>query len=382
MALMKTEFKEHLEKKIIPFWKNLRDEVNGGYWGWVASDLEVMKKAPKGCILHSRILWFFSNAYLATGNKELLDCARHAYDFIVGFCMDNEFGGMVWEVSFDGKPLDYTKHTYNQAFCVYALSSYYDASGDAKALESAMRVFEIIEGKCKDSVGYLEAFDRKFAPIANEKLSENGIIAEKTMNTLLHVFEAFTELFRVSGDLAVKEQLRFIMGLIAETVYNPSLRRLEVFFDENMDSILDIHSFGHDIEASWLLDRGLEVLGDDALAEKLSPISRELARNIRNTAFDGRSIANESAGGNVNEWRIWWAQAEAVVGFKNAGYEEEAQSVWKFIEEFLVDGREGGEWYWQVDAQGSPDLSKPVVEPWKCPYHNGRMCLEMMRRLG
>ena len=185
-----SEIKEHLTKDIIPFWRGLKDVEYGGFYGYMGYDLGLDKKAVKGCILNSRILWFFSNAYLVLKEEELLADAGHAFRFLKDYCVDKENGGVYWSLAFDGKPEDTTKHTYNQAFAIYALSSYYDASGDEEALSLAWELYEIIESRCKDEYGYLEAFNVRFEPEDNDKLSENGVMAEKTMNTLLHVFEA------------------------------------------------------------------------------------------------------------------------------------------------------------------------------------------------
>ena len=255
------EVKEHLVHRLIPFWEGMRDERFGGYYGWKGFDLETDKEAVKGCILNSRILWFFSNCYLLLGEAKLLEHAGHAYRFLKEHCVDRANGGIYWSVSCDGKPADTTKHTYNQAFAIYALSSYYDASKDEEALALALALRQIIEDKCKDEYGYLEAFNIRFEPEENDKLSEHGVIAEKTMNTLLHVFEAYTELYRVTGMKAVGDDLRFMLGLIADKVYNPKLGRQEVFFDRTWHSLIDLYSYGHDIETAWLVDRGPEKAG-------------------------------------------------------------------------------------------------------------------------
>lgn len=386
--MMVEEIRSHLTDCIIPFWKGLRDDVNGGYAGYMDYDLNVDKKAVKGCILNSRITWFFANAYMALKDESLLAEARHGYEFMQKYCVDQEKGGVYWSVNYDGTPEDTTKHTYNQAFSIYALSSYYDASKDMSALRTAMELFHIIEERCMDEIGYKEAFDREFHEIENDKLSENGVIADKTMNTLLHVFEAYTELYRVSGDEAVKKRLMWILNTIAEKIYNPRLHRQEVFFDREMNSILDLHSYGHDIETAWLIRRGTDVLGDDTYTEKMLPIILDLTGQVYRTAFDGHSLANECEKGKVDENRIWWVQAETVIGFLN-GYQlapehteylEGARSVWNFIKEHVVDKRPGSEWFWDVNKEGKSVSGKPIVEPWKCPYHNGRMCLEVMRR--
>lgn len=387
--LNQEEIRTHLEEKIIPFWKNLRDDTYGGYYGWMDQDLVLDKKAEKGCILNSRITWFFANAYLLLKDASLLEEAKHGFAFMKQYCVDREYGGVYWSVAYDGTPLDTTKHTYNQAFSIYALSSYYEASQDPEALELAKQLFHLIEEKCTDDAGYLEAFTRTFAPESNEKLSENGVMAEKTMNTLLHVMEAYTQLYQVWPDEEVRSRLLWIVDIIAKHIYNPMLHRQEVFFDRTYHSLIDLHSYGHDIETAWLLDRTLEVLGDADLTKQISLITKDLTRQVYQVAFDGHSFANECENGVVNEHRVWWVQAEAVVGFLN-GYQkdpqrkeylEAAEQIWEFIKQYVIDPREGSEWFWEVDPKGVPYPQRPIVEPWKCPYHNGRMCIEVIRRL-
>lgn len=386
---IKDEIREHLVSAVIPFWKRLRDDEFGGYYGYMDYDLKVDKKAEKGCILNSRILWFFSNAYTLLKDESLLAEADHGYEFLKEHCVDSENGGIYWSMNYDGTPKDTTKHTYNQAFCIYALSSYYEASGKREALELAKELFHLIEKQCMDEQGYLEAFTRDFKPESNEKLSENGVLAEKTMNTLLHVFEAYTELYRVAPDDEVKERLKWIMDVFADKVFNPDRKRQEVFFDKDYNSIIDLHSYGHDIETAWLIDRGVDVLGDENYRTKMTAITKILTQNIYETAFDGHSLANECEKGVVDSNRVWWVQAETVVGFIN-GYEHDrtrtdymqaAESVWQFIKDYLIDKREGSEWFWLLRQDGTPVEGKPIVEPWKCPYHNGRMCFEVIRRL-
>lgn len=385
--MLKTEIQKHLETGLLPFWQGMKDEAYGGFYGYLGYDLKLDRKAVKGCILNSRILWFFSNAYLLSGEKELLESARHAYSFLKDCCLDGEYGGVYWSLQYDGTPEDTIKHTYNQAFAVYALSSYYDASKDGQALEMALRLYHLIEEKCRDSEGYLEAFERDFQPAQNDKLSENGVMAGRTMNTLLHVFEAYTELYRVSQEADVADRLRYILDLIAEKVYNPRAGRQEVFFDSSWNSLIDLYSYGHDIETAWLLDRGLEVLGDAFYTEKMTPVTKTITENIYNRAYTGHSLVNEAENGVVDPTRVWWVQAEAVVGFLN-GYEKQREQkyleasadIWSYIRDYMIDKRPGSEWYAKLDPDRHP-IPEPVVEPWKCPYHNGRMCFEVIRRL-
>lgn len=397
--MMVDEMRDHLNYKIIPFWREMRDNEYGGYYGWKDYDLNVNRRAVKGCILHSRIMWFFANAAMVLEDEDLLEEADHTYDFISKYCLDPVNGGILWSVNFDGTPADTTKHTYNQAFCIYAMSSYYDASHKPEAIENAWKLYDLIETKMKDEIGYLEAFTIDFQPESNEKLSENGVMAEKTMNTLLHVFEAYTELLRVSrkypdsvpaGHSAeeVADRLRWMMDTIADKIYNPELHRQEVFFDKYMNSIIDLHSYGHDIETAWLVDRGCEILDDPAYTAKMSPITQDLTKKIYDRAYEDHSLLNECERGVDNKNRIWWVQAEAVLGFYNGWektpehteYKRAAEDIWEFIKTTLTDPRLGAEWYWMLDENLQPVENKPFVEPWKCPYHNGRMCMEIIKR--
>ena len=382
------EVEKELKEHIIPFWIGMQDKEYGGFYGMLDIDLNLDKKATKGCILNSRILWFFANAYLMYKDESYLDVAGHAYDFMKKAMFDKENGGIYWAVTYDGKPLDTTKHTYNQAFAVYALSSYYDATKDAEALKLAYDLVDVIEKKCCDEGGYLEAFDIYFKPAGNDKLSENGVEAGRTMNTLLHVFEAYTELYRVDGKEEIGNRLRWMLDIFVEKMYNPALRRQEVFFDMEYNTLIDLHSYGHDIETAWLIDRGLDVLKDEEYDKKLEPVISALEENVYRLAFDGNALYNECEKGVNDTKRIWWVQAEAMVGFLNAytkhpekaEYLQAVEKIWEYIKEYIIDKRPGSEWLSEVDEKGIPFTRKPIVEPWKCPYHNGRMCLEVVKR--
>ncbi len=381
------EVRKELTDRIIPFWKQLRDDEHGGYYGYMDFDLNVDKCYEKGCILNSRILWFFSNAYMTLKDKTLLSEADHAYKFMRDCCEDKEFGGVFWSVSYDGKPLDTTKHIYNQAFAIYALSSYYAASNDGGALEFAMALFEKIETIGTDSYGYLESFNKKWELEDNDKLSENGLLADKTMNTLLHVLEAYTELYRVNKDEKVKAALVKILDAFRNQVYNEKTNRLEVFFDEKMNTISDLYSYGHDIEASWLLDRACTVLSDEKITAETHEYTNALVAEVYKEALDNGAMNNECFKGVVDTTRVWWVQAEAMVGFYNCyektkeeKYKDITEQLWEYIKKYIIDKRAGSEWFWDLDKDGNPVSKKPIVEPWKCPYHNGRMCMEIIRR--
>lgn len=386
------EIKRELTGHIIPFWNKLRDNENGGFTGFMDSELSIDKKGEKGVILHSRILWFYSNAYIELKEPELLDNARHAYEFLTKYCVDKEYGGVYWSMNYDGSVKDDMKHTYCQAFFIYALSSYYRASGDKSALKLAYEVVELVEKHSTDDVAYLEKLSRDWTTeLANDELSENGLMADKTMNTTLHLMEAYTELYLADRSERVLERLKFQLEITYDKIFDKQGNKLLVFFDRELNVIGNVHSYGHDIEATWLIDRACEVIGDDGLTAKFADMNSRIVRNIADIAYDKESgsLLNESDNGVINTWRIWWVQAESVVGFLNAyqkGYGGEeylriSESVWHYIRESIIDKREGGEWFSQVDENGGYAKFKPTVDPWKCPYHNGRMCLEAIKRL-
>jgi cellobiose epimerase len=389
---LKQAAERHLSSVIIPFWSKLRDEQHGGYIGYVGYDLKADRSAPKGCIQNSRILWFFSSAYTQLKTPALLECAHHAYRYLDSFT-DKRYGGLHWMCTADGEPMDETKHTYNHAFAVYALAAYARASGEETALHQAHRLFELIETRMTRDGQYLDAFTRAFRPLSNLKLSDNpkllarGVVAQKTMNTLLHVMEAYTLLYEVGRDPRVLSRLRALLDLLMHTVYDPVQNRLNVFFDADMRSLIDMQSYGHDIEASWLWD----LAADAALAgeerAQVKRVTSGLAQGVLDRALKDNSLLNEIVEGETDARCIWWVQAETMVGMinlwqktGNVGLRKQIDALWQTIDLRIVDHRPNGEWFAVLDENGSP-AQVPIAGPWKAPYHNGRMCLEMIKRL-
>ncbi len=388
---MKAEgFQEHLEKNLIPFWNHMEDNKNGGFYGYADSDGNPNESSVKGCILNSRILWFYAAAYQLLKKPELLAKAEHAYQFLSEHFYDSRYGGVFWSVHADGTPEDTTKHTYNQAFAVYALSEYYQASGKKDALNLAYSLYRTIEGKCRDAEGYFEAFSCDFSPVSNEKLSENGVLAERTMNTLLHVLEAYTELYRADKFYAVGDSIRDILRIFKFKVYDADKEICRVFFDKEYHSLIALESYGHDIEASWLIDRACQVLDDKAYYAEMLPVIEQLADGAYKNGIDAKNHAmnNECENGTVNAKKVWWVQAESVTGFYNAyqnqpdkiEYLQISENVWDYIQKYIIDPKTG-EWIEDIMPDNTVKSGQALAHPWKCPYHNGRMCIEIIRRL-
>ncbi|EHS54936.1 AGE family epimerase/isomerase [Paenibacillus sp. Aloe-11] len=382
---IRQEWKDH----ILPFWLGLKDEAHGGFYGKVDVDLHIHKMANKGGIATARLLWSFSAAARVTGENIYKDAARHAFLFLQEHLIDPVYGGMYWMVDHTGRPADTCKHVYAQAFAIYALSEYARATGDPDVLPLAMELFHLLEQKGYDRTrqAYGEQFDRMWNTQPNELLSENGVTAHITMNTHIHVLEAYTGLLRIQPDEEVRNALANVLDILYSRVYDASARRLEVFFDSDWRSLLDLTSYGHDIEASWLIEDAMNVLGNHP--PKYVDMVMDIAHAVAERAIqpDG-SLINEREGDRVDTSRIWWVQAEGIVGFYNAYQRTQderflqiVRDLWAYTRQYIVDSRPGGEWFWSVQADGKPD-PREIAGPWKCPYHNSRFCIEMLERMG
>ena len=381
--MFRDEIRAHLEEKILPFWQALEDRENGGFYGRMDEEtLRADRGADKGCILNSRILWTFSEAARVLDRPDLVPYADRAMAFMEKF-LDPVHGGVYWSVTCDGRPADTTKHTYCQAFAVYGLAAYYRLTGRPEALAQAMDLFRVIEDRCRDAGGYLEARKADFSPESNEKLSENGVMASRTMNTLLHVLEAYAELFRACGDGEVRSAGAAALDVCRQKIYNPEKRRMEVFFDADFRPLLDMQSYGHDIEGSWLIRDAAEALLPAEEQAFWDRACLDLAESATERAFTDHGLDYEIVNGEQNRIRAWWPQAEAMLGFEYAwratgdpAWLGRMRTQWTYILRAVVDPRPGGEWLNEIREDGT-SLGKPVVEEWKCPYHNGRMCLRL-----
>ena len=394
-AALRRSIDDELRDNILPFWRSRSvDRAGGGFIAEMANDGTVRADAPKGLILNARLLWTFSALYRRFGDARDLELARRAHDYLEDRFRDREHGGYFWRVDPRGRPLDLDKKIYGQAFAIYALSEYHLATGDAGALQAARQVFALIERHAHDdrNAGYLEARAADWSATTELRLGDGEPIAAKSMNTHLHLLEAYTSLYRAWPDAAVATRLRELIAVFMNHILGagPEAAHLRHFFDERWNVLSDSYTYGHDIEAAWLLCEAAEVLGDEPLERSVRERAVAIARAVLAEGLDGDGgLAYEGRGGAVIAgYRDWWCQAEAVVGFRQAfrltgepAFAEASGRVWEFITRRVVD-RANGDWFWRVRADGTVDQALPKVSEWKCPYHNTRMCLEMLRRLG
>lgn len=395
--MKKVEFIEELENRILPFWLNLVDKENGGFYGVVDYNLKIHPEAHKGGVLGARNLWTFSAAYQYKQDPAYLEAAHHAYEFLKNKLWDHENGGIYWLVDYKGNPVLSSKHVYAQSFALYGLSEYYKVSKDTEVLALAQKLFYLIENICYSEAlnGYLEEFHADWTKKENVLLNE-GAEAAFTTNSHLHIIEAYTTLYQIWPDEKLLSKIDNLLTLFHTHIFDHEKHYCQAAFDPNLNSIKDTFSFGHDIETSWLLTEALTVTKLDR--PEIVEINKLMALEVaREGLADDGSLMDYKANDFIHPTRVWWGQAEAVIGFHNAyeltnipNYLMYSEDVWKYIQASIHDQREGGEWYSRIDANGEVISSlrdtkyysqENIVDSWKCPYHNARMCLEMIKRL-
>ena len=417
---MKLEMQDVLENNILPFWlEKMQDNENGGFYGRIDGSGVLHPDAEKGAILNARILWTFSAAYRVLEKKELLEAATRAKDYLVDHFIDPEYGGVYWSVDYKGEPLDTKKQFYAIAFAIYGLSEYARATGNREALEYALDLYDCIEEHAFDDEqnGYIEACTREWGKIGDMRLSELDANYPKSQNTHLHIMEAYANLLRCLKEMRAQEQcdyvpaigsvlpvgisvppetmvnvegaLRNIISIFIDKILNPETNHLDLFFDMDWTrGAGHLESYGHDIECSWLLHEAALVLGDENLLEKVENVVQKVAKASEKGLREDGSMIHEANldTGHVDDDLHWWVQAENVVGWFNVwqhfGDEEafkKSEKCWHYIKENLVD-YDNGEWYWSRHPDGTLNTVDDKAGFWKCPYHNSRMCLEIIER--
>ncbi len=392
----RSEFSRQLEteltRNILPFWMaRAVDRENGGFYGAVTNDLQVHNEVPRSAILCARILWTYAAAFRKYGDERYLETARWAHDALRRVFFDRQFGGLYWSVDMHGAPVMDRKHHYAQAFGIYGLSEYYRATGEAHSLAMAQGIFHLLEQHAHDPryEGYTEGSSRKWENLPDMRLSDKDLYCQKSMNTMLHMLEAYTGLLRVWDDPDLRASHRSLIETFLDRIVDPQTGHFKLFFDSAWKSLSNTVSFGHDIEGSWLLCEAAEVQGDAALASQVCQAALRLAESTLREGLDpdGSLLYEAGPEGIKDADKEWWGQAEALVGFYNAyqlsgdeRYAEAAARVWAYIRAKVVD-RTHGDWFKRLRRDGTPNPDSYKVGPWECPYHHSRACLEMIARL-
>ena len=415
LSTLRTEMLETVEHNILPFWLNhMQDKEHGGFYGQMRGDGTLERQADKGGILNARILWSFSAAYRVLRHPDYLAAAKRAKDYIIRHFTDPVYGGTYWSVNYLGEVQDTKKQFYALGFMLYGMSEFVRASLDTpevtaderdEALTLSFRLFDAIEGHSLDRVnnGYIEAQTRQWGEIADMRLSDLDANYPKSQNTHLHIMEPYTNLLRCLQEMEqqgytvdadrktqVAAALKNIIGIFTDRILNPETHHLDLFFENDWTRGAGwLESYGHDIECSWLMHEAALVLGDEEVLKKVEPIVVLVAKASEKGLNADGSMTHEANldTGHVDDDRHWWVQAEAVVGFYNiyqyfgdASALDKALACWNYIKTQLIDYTHG-EWYWSRNARGEVNTRDDHAGFWKCPYHNSRMCLELIERI-
>jgi mannobiose 2-epimerase len=387
----KKELEEELEN-ILNYWiDNTLDEGYSGFVGRIDNYNNIIPGSPKGSVLNARILWSFSAAYNQTQNSLYLGLATIAYLYIINRFIDDEHGGVYWTVDHEGNPLDTKKQVYASAFTIYAYSEFYKATKDKEVLEEAKTLYHILVAKSYDkkNTGYLEAFTRDWQPLTDLRLSAKDANEKKSMNTHLHVLEAYTTLYTIWPDEGLRTQIETLLHNFIDHIIDSKTKHLVLFFDEEWNAKSDTVSYGHDIEATWLLMEAAEAIHHQKLVEKIKTFCVQISEATLEglDADGGLWYEYEPATNHLIKEKHWWPQAEAMVGFYNTyqltGDEKWLKlsiNSWEFVKQNILD-KKNGEWFWGIYADGSVMATEDKAGLWKCPYHNSRACLEVMRRV-
>ena len=387
---LKNELSAELDS-ILDYWSNNTiDTKNDGFIGQIDNNENIIENAEKGAVLNARILWTFSSAYQITKNEEHKKIADRAFDYLSNFFYDSEFGGLFWSINADKTLKDTKNQIYALAFAIYGLSEYYVISKNDKALAIAINLYLKIQKHSYDPVnkGYLEAFTRDWQPIEDLRLSDKDANEKKTMNTHLHIAEAYANLFKVWKDKKLQSDIIELLETIEEHFINTKTGHLHLFFDEEWVEKPDVISYGHDIEAAWLLLQCAEISEDETLISKYEKHAVQMAE-VTTEGLDidgGLWYEFDPEKKELIAEKHWWVQAEALIGFYNAyqltGYDKYLEVVyknWDFIKKHILDTK-NGEWFWGINSDNTL-IEEDKAGFWKCPYHNSRACLELINRI-
>jgi cellobiose epimerase len=391
ISKLRNEVFVNLTQNILPFWSDrMVDYHNGGFYGRINADNRVFPEEDKGGILNARILWTYSSAYRILKDTAYLRLATRSKEYIMSHFIDRKYGGAYRSVKSTGEPSDTRKQLYTQSFFIYGLTEYYRATGDKDALKTAMEIFELFEkyGLDKESGGYFEVFTNDWHRSHDLLIGESGSNDEKTMNTHLHIMEAYTNLYRVWPDKRVAGRLKDLIQIFLDNIIDRQTSHLICFMDRNWNPTSSTDSYGHDIESSWLLNEAASISGDPLLIEKVKKACIRIAdAATQGLQADGSLIYEKNlSNGRRNTERSWWAQAETVVGYLNAyemtgneKYLDNSVNCWNYIKDHFIDNKSGG-WFSSVSESGIPGRGDKAGF-WICPYHNGRMCMEIIERV-
>jgi len=403
------EIKKNLEKGIIPFWlENAQDKEYGGYYTNFAEDGNRKVMPEKYVNTQMRLMWWFSRLACIHPERQVYrDLAKWGLDFLLANFWDQQYGGWYWKTARDGKSPDDGKVVYGQSFAVYALSEYSLGTHDPRGLEYAVKTFDLLQKYCADTRwgGYYENLERDWSS------SAPGFHAgdRKSLDTHMHLMEAFTALYSASREEIHRRKLAEIIDLVADRMIDVragcGLNQFDLAFrpipaiairrtfnaervGESPEKPTETTSFGHNVELVWLMDLALDVAGIQK--DAYQPIFQALLNHACEEGIDweyGGIYRDGLRGGKaIVLEKEFWQSTESLVGFLD-GYEQFREeryldaflNIWYFVNAYMIN-HEVGEWRMLLSRDGKPIVTD-LANEWKVSYHTGRAMLECERRL-
>ena len=381
-----------LTENLLPWWMTYAvDEENGGFFGVIDDRNQPVVDAPKYITLQARLVWTFSSAYRILGHSTYLEMANRAYRYLIDHFWDKDFDGCYTQVDAAGIVLDDHKFIYGNAFALYGLSEYARATSSAEAADYANRLFNRLETHVYDPIykGYFEACTRDWQ-VQPWLRGVNRVPTDvKTMNTHLHLIEAYTGYLRIHDTPQVRNKVREHLYVMLNKIVNHDIHHYHYFQDRKWAPTSTAISYGHDIEGSWLMMETAEVLGEPEAYRSARDTCVNMARASLEEGLrtDGAMLTDyDPATREASQHLSWWEQNEAVVGFLNAWeltdedqFLDAAQLCFDYIDRHFID-HDGGGWFPTLTLDGQPVPGRAKGNGTTCPYHNGRMSMEIIER--
>jgi len=378
-----------LTEDVLPFWTRNTVLPSGGFTTHLDRSGERLANDRVYLLVQARMIWSLSAAHRhGLTSSGYLSRARAGVRFLTEAMRDAERGGYFYSVGFDGTPAETHKSVYVHSFVIYALSEYALASGDDMALRRAVEVFDLLRERAADGeAGYVEMLTRAWEPKPGPK----------TLDTHMHLMEAFTVLAEASGRREHRDELRRLVKLLLSRAVHPvfecGLSKLTVDPGRVTESART--SYGHNVEFAWLLLDALAVLGeppghydtfvlgmiDHALAYGCDPerggvaLYGPLTGHVADSSLPASRLT-----------KSWWEQAEMLVAlaeiFDRTRDEKYLRALLRELDwvwRYQID-HERGDWYEKVSWEGRPLVSNKG-HSWKCAYHNARALMRVSRAL-
>jgi len=384
-------FRENLEKCILRFWiDHAIDFEYGGVIGWLDRNGSPSKPGTKSLVVQTRVVWTFSAAYQHNPQRIYQEIASHALKFLRERMWDSHHGGFNWLVDREGRLTEDKKQIYGQSFAMFGLAEFAQAFNDPISRQEALELFHLVDDRAHDKVN--GSYHQTYSSDWNKPLDDDRIFdipGGKHQCAQTSLLEAFITLYTVTRDPKVRMRLEELLDISINRLVDDQHGYTYVHLtDDWKPTTSNRSSYGHDIKLSWLLTTAAEALGYP-IEPKVKSTSLALVDHVLRDGFNwkqgGIDWEGPASGPATEKQKAWWVQAEGLVGLLNAYQLTHEPRYWKAFEKqaryvftCFVDHRYG-EWFENDNPYEQALGCKTNI--WKEPYHQGRACLEIIRRL-